>query len=69
MKNVVTQILMMMPIWFGIAFLGPVLAEIYLRTPVGAYLALDLTSAQVYAACMSFGGIYGLVAWRLGRWI
>ena len=51
MKNVVTQILMMMPIWFGIAFLGPVLAEIYLRTPVGAYLALDLTSAQVYAAC------------------
>lgn len=59
----------MMPIWFGIGFLGPVLAEIYLRTSVGDILNLGLENTELYLACMVFGGLYGCFAWRFGRWI
>ena len=69
MGKAVETVLKMMPIWFGIGFLGPVLAEIYLRTPVGNFLGLDAESGQIYLACMIFGGIYGTIAWRIGRWI
>jgi len=69
MKKLVETVLKMMPVWFGIGFLGPVLAEIYLRTALSAYLPLHATSVQIYTVCMVFGGLYGLFAWRLGRWI
>lgn len=69
MKLAIETVLKMMPVWFGIGFLGPVLAEIYLRTPVGEALNLGLESGQIYTACMIFGGLYGVFAWRFGRWI
>ena len=69
MGKAVETVLKMMPIWFGIGFLGPVLAEIYLRTPVGNFLGIDAERGQIYLACMIFGGIYGTIAWRIGRWI
>lgn len=69
MKSAIETVLKMMPIWFGICFLGPVLAEIYLRAPVGGYLSLNAESSQIYMACMVFSGIYGFIAWRIGRWI
>jgi hypothetical protein len=51
--------------------LGPVLAEIYLRTALNSYLPppAGVDGAQIYAACMIFGGAYGLIAWKIGRWI
>lgn len=69
MKSAIETVLKMMPIWFGICFLGPVLAEIYLRTPAGDFLSLNAESSQIYMACMVFGSIYGFIAWRIGRWI
>ena len=69
MKQAITTVLKMMPVWFGIGFLGPVLAELYLRTPLGEMLALPVSTMDVYAACMTFGGAYGAVAWRTERWI
>ena len=62
-------VLTMMPVWFGIGFLGPVLAELALRTPLGEALGITAEPMQIYAACMAFGGAYGLIAWRTGRWI
>lgn len=67
--GIVTYILKMMPVWFGIGFLGPVLAEIYLRTPLHNALPLNVADSDIYAACMIFGGAYGIIAWRMGRWI
>lgn len=69
MKNTIETVLKMMPIWFGIGFLGPVLAEIYLRTPLHESVPLGLATADIYAVCMAFGGLYGVIAWRTGRWI
>ncbi|MDA8625103.1 hypothetical protein N9M29_03250 [Alphaproteobacteria bacterium] len=69
MKKLIETVLRLLPIWFGIGFLGPVLAELYLRTSLQSLFPLQATSAQVYAACIIFGGLYGLVAWRVGRWI
>ena len=69
MQKLIETVLKMMPVWFGIGFLGPVLAEIYLRTPAGEALNLGLESGQIYMICMCFGGAYGIFAWRVGRWI
>lgn len=73
MEKVIETVLKMMPVWFGIGFLGPVLAELYLRTPLGAFLALNASlnasTTNIYTACMVFGGLYGVFAWRVGRWI
>jgi len=69
MAKAIEQILKMMPIWFGIGFLGPVLAELYLRTPLQNAVPLSASNEQIYIACMIFGGLYGIFAWRFGRWI
>lgn len=73
MQRLIEQILKMMPVWFGIGFLGPVLAELYLRTPLGqaAYdnFGLVANNSQIYMVCMAFGGLYGVFAWRVGRWV
>lgn len=69
MQAVSETLLKMMPVWFGIGFLGPVLAELCLRTPLHGYVSINLASEGIYATCMVFGGAYGLVAWRTGRWI
>ena len=63
------KILEFLPVWFGIGFLGPVLAELYLRTPINEMVRLSADSNQVYAVCMAFSAVYGLIAWRTGRWI
>ena len=63
------KLLEFMPVWFGIGFLGPVLAELYLRTSINEMVRLSADSSQVYAVCMVFGAAYGLIAWRTGRWI
>ncbi len=67
--EIVAKILKMMPVWFGIGFLGPVLAELYLRTPLHNLVPIQATSGQIYTACMIFGGLYGVFALRFGRWI
>ena len=70
-----------MPIWYGVFFIGPLLAEVTLRTSIFTqvldYLAyalpLSLVSTietmPVYGICMTIGGVYGLVAQITGRWI
>ena len=77
----IAKILNILPIWYGVFFIGPLLAEITLRTsiltPVLDYLAnalpLNLVSTieimPVYGICMTIGGLYGLVAQITGRWI
>ncbi|MGI9438534.1 MAG: hypothetical protein ACR2OK_02405, partial [Parvibaculales bacterium] len=69
MGKLVEIFLKMLPVWFGIGFLGPVLAEIYLRTPLHNLVSVQTTSEQVYGVCMVFGGLYGLFAFRFGRWV
>ena len=61
--------LKMMPVWFGIGFLGPVLAELCHLAPIYNILPMSLSTRDIYVACMSFGGLYGVFAWRTGRWI
>jgi hypothetical protein len=70
-----------MPIWYGLFFIGPLLAELTLRTsiftpaldflgntfPIGVVGAIE--TLPVYGICMSIGGTYGLVAQITGRWI
>ena len=70
-----------MPIWYGLFFIGPLLAELTLRTtiftpaldflghtlPIGVVGAIE--TLPVYGICMSIGGLYGLVAQITGRWI
>ena len=79
--NKIANILKTLPIWYGVFFIGPLLAEVTLRTsivtPVLDYLAnalpLSLVSTietmPVYGICMTIGGVYGLVAQITGRWI
>jgi hypothetical protein len=68
-SKLLEKILEFMPVWFGIGFLGPVLAELYLRTSINEMVRLSADSEQIYAFCMTFGAVYGLIAWRWGRWI
>jgi hypothetical protein len=67
----IEKFLDLLPVWFGIGFLGPVLAEIYIRSPLNSYLPLPAATevSHVYGACMVLGGLYGLMAWKTGRWI
>ena len=70
-----------MPIWYGLFFIGPLLAEFTLRTAIftpalkflGNALPISLVSTvetlPVYGICMLIGGTYGLVAQITGRWI
>lgn len=70
-----------MPIWYGLFFIGPLLAELTLRTSIftpalgflGNTLPIGMVGAietlPVYGICMSIGGTYGLVAQITGRWI
>lgn len=73
MKKMITVLLNMMPVWFGLFFLGPVLAELLTRSPLSAWLPSDTSSmlvgASLYQLCMIFGGLYGLVAFKTGRWV
>lgn len=68
-QRAIETALKMMPVWFGIGFLGPVLAELCLRTSIYDYLPISLSVSDIYIACMSFGGLYGGFAWRIGRWL
>ena len=70
-----------MPIWYGLFFIGPLLAEITLRTsiftpaldflvktlPIGVIGTVE--TLPVYGICITIGGTYGLVAQVTGRWI
>lgn len=59
----------MMPVWFGIGFVGPVMAEIILRTALYEILDMETSTETVYIGCMALGGLYGVFAWRSGRWL
>ena len=81
MLTVITRVLSLMPIWYGLFFIGPLLAELTLRTsiftpaldflgntlPIGVVGAIE--TLPVYGICMIIGGTYGLVAQITGRWI
>jgi hypothetical protein len=69
MGKLIETVLKMLPVWFGIGFLGPVLAELYMRTALNSLFPMQVSSVKIYTACMIFGGLYGLIAWRFGRWI
>ena len=81
MLTLITRVLSLMPIWYGLFFIGPLLAELTLRssifTPVldflGNTLPIGVVGAietlPVYGICMIIGGTYGLVAQITGRWI
>ena len=70
-----------MPIWYGLFFIGPLLAEFTLRTAIFTPALNFLSNAlpvsfvstietlPVYGICMTIGGTYGLVAQITGRWI
>ena len=68
-QHSIESALKMMPVWFGIGFLGPVLAELCLRNSIYDNLPISLSVSYLYIACMSFGGLYGFFAWRIARWL
>ena len=61
--------LKLMPVWFGVGVLGPVLAELYLRTPLHTISGVEFERDTVYIVCMIFGAMYGFIAFMTGRWI
>ena len=81
MVTLIKRALSLMPIWYGLFFIGPLLAEITLRTsiftpaleflgntlPIGVVGTIE--TLPVYGICMTIGGTYGLVAQITGRWI
>ena len=79
--KVITRLLGIMPIWYGIFFIGPLLAEISLRTSIFSPVSKLISSLlpnivyaaietlPVYGICMVIGGIYGIFAQVTGRWI
>ena len=81
MLKVVERVLSMMPVWYGLFFIGPLLAEFTLRTslftPVLGFLSVTLPfpivmafeSLPVYGVCVVLGGAYGTFAHVTGRWI
>ncbi len=73
MQSVLLTIIRLLPIWFGVGFLGSVMAELILRTPLHMMLAewngAEFTPSMIYTICMSVGGVYGLFALLTGRWI
>ena len=81
MLTLISRVLSLMPIWYGLFFIGPLLAEITLRTSIftpaldflGNTLPTDLVGTietlPVYGICMTIGSTYGLVAQITGRWI
>ena len=81
MLTLIKRALSLMPIWYGLFFIGPLLAEITLRTSIftpaldflGNTLPIDVVGTietmPVYGICMTIGGTYGLVAQITGRWI
>lgn len=70
---IIKATLNLMPVWFGLFFLGPVIAEIALLAAHNGVLPDSLNSlisnTYLRATCMAFGGIYGLIAFKTGRWI
>jgi hypothetical protein len=81
MLTLITRVLSLMPIWYGVFFIGPLLAELTLRTslftPVLSFLSSALPvgivntieALPVYGVCMVIGGGYGIFAHVTGRWI
>ena len=81
MLIIITRALSLMPVWYGLFFIGPLLAEVTMRTSIftpaldflGSTLPVDFVSTietlPVYSVCMIIGGTYGLVAQLTGRWI
>ena len=69
MQATLEILLKMMPVWLGVGFLGPVIAEIFVRTPAYGLLPIGINPETVYIITMMLGGLYGIVAWRSGRWI
>ena len=57
----------LMPLWFGLFFLGPLMAELCLRTGAAAWVGAP--SLHVYGACITIGGLWGGLACKYGRWI
>jgi len=73
MTFIIKATLNLMPVWFGLFFLGPVIAEIALLLAHNGVLRDRLNSmisnTHLRAMCMALGGIYGLIAFKTGRWI
>lgn len=69
MPNALQTFLRSLPVLFGFGFLGPVLAEIYLRTPLHEFIPITDERSYVYAGCMLFGALYGVIAIKTGRWV
>lgn len=73
MEKALLSIIKMMPIWFGLFFLGPLMAEILTRTAIASYVPFALTSLvadwPLYPTCMAIGGFWGGFAYLSGRWI
>ncbi len=76
MNFIATHLLKLLPLWFGLFFLAPVMAEIVLRPPLLDWLPSALAGPftglpvyPVYGVCMLIGGIWGFIALKTGRWI
>ena len=69
MQATIEILLKMMPVWFGVGFFGPAIAEIFVRTPAYGLRLIGINPETVYIITMMLGGLYGIVAWRSGRWI
>ena len=81
MKMLITCVLSFMPVWYGLFFIGPLLAGFTLRTSIftpaldflsstaPSGLVANIEALPVYGVCMVIGGTYGVFAQITGRWI
>ena len=73
MVTVLTKFLGLMPLWFGLFFLGPVMAELLIISLdiglIQGALNTSLRNAPITFICMTIGGVYGFIAFKTGRWI
>jgi hypothetical protein len=71
MKKSLEVLLSLMPVWFGLFFLGPVISEIVtLATGVPAFVLVPSIGEVLYLHIfMLLGGLWGGLAILRRRWI
>ncbi len=71
MKKVLEVFLSLMPLWFGVFFLGPVISEILtlVTGASGVVLVPSIGELLYLHLFMVFGGLWGGLAMLRRRWI
>ncbi|MGB7404431.1 MAG: hypothetical protein WA906_01960 [Pacificimonas sp.] len=64
LQQFLTRLFALGPIWFGLLFLPPVIAQ-----ALSAIGVESIGGTSPLIAGFGLGGIWGLFAWRTGKWL